>query len=201
MNYFVTFFLTKMTENRARNNGPEKDDESLSSVMMRVGWDIGHQVEIDTGLLISAEGWNTETQRCRRGTLHGPGMCMAARIVNRQLQELERAVGMILETLKVRETDQEVCHRISTLIDPENQQEETTLTHVRRSDSLPLLECMEWYIEEQRLLKGWSVSTQSKLTGYLRAFMPLAQLRDIDRGWMSRFLRAIGNSLSLSFCS
>lgn len=194
MNYTVNFFLTKSSGDEGCCRSLSEKSDTLNRVMMRVCWSIDHNVEVDTGLLVSDDGWNSETQRCRRGSLHGPGLNMAAWIVNRQLQELERRVGQILAALKAGNSDPEISHLVSLLIEPGNLQNEKALMHVSKSDSLPLLECMEWYIEEQRLLKGWSVSTQRKLhelTGYLRAFMPLAQLRDIDRGWMGRFLSSL----------
>lgn len=194
MIYTLTYLLSKKNGNEAECNSQDGEFDTICHLLICIGWGVEHKVEIDTGLLVSAEGWNPEMQRCRRGSLHGSGRSMAAWIINRHLQELERRISLALEDRNEYDTDQDVLQCMTLAIDNKETSVLPMLKRTGEAKSLPLLECIEWYIEEQRLLKGWSVSTQSKLhelTSYLRAYKPQTQLQDIDRGWLCGFLSTL----------
>lgn len=199
MIYTLTYLLSGKNGSEAESISQDKEVETLFHLLIRINWGIEQKTEVDTGLLVSAEGWNPETQRCRRGSLHGPGRSIAAWIINRHLLELERSISLALAVRNEDDKNLDVLHCLTLAIDNKATCAKSVLKRIGKADSLPLLECMEWYIEEQRLLKGWSESTQSKLhelASYLRAFMPQAQLHDIDRGWLCGFLSTLeGNGL------
>lgn len=194
MNYTVKYLLSKKEIYAPESVNRDNEGESICHLTLQVSWGILHEVEDDTGLLVSAEGWNPETQRCIRGSLHGQGRNVTAWIINRQLQELERNIAFALADRNEDDAELDVLRCVVQAIGSKAKSTSPVLKRKGEADSLPLLECMEWYVEEQRLLKGWSESTQSKLhelVSFLRAFMPLARLQDIDRGWLCRFLSSL----------
>lgn len=194
MTYSLKYFLTEQAAGNASGACKWQKADKIYHLTMVIGWGMNHRIEQDTGLQVSASGWNPVTQRCKRGSMHGSELSATAWIVNRHLLELERNVARIMAAMKDGVDESEVKRIVSKGIEQEDKIERSAKTMIGKSDSLPLLECIKWYVDEQRLLKGWSLSTQNKLhelASYLRAFMPDAQLKDIDRDWLCKFLSSL----------
>lgn len=109
----------------------------------------GKRITYNLGFNVNQEKWNKEMQRCKRNTTHGDKSVLASKI-NAEIQRYEDAVNFVASSFRTEPTVEDFKTALNNELNRKKDVFET--------DSNNFFALYERYINEQKVICGWSMS-------------------------------------------